>query len=41
MAGDHLLIVGRVLQADVRDDYYSEKKYLITQANPLIHIGGV
>ncbi len=40
MAGDHLLIVGRVLQADVRNDYYSGGKYLITQANPLMHIGG-
>jgi len=40
LAGDHLLIVGRVLRADVRDDYLSGKKYLITQANPLMHIGG-
>lgn len=39
-AGDHLLIVGRVLLADVRDDYYSGKKYMIAQANPLMHIGG-
>lgn len=39
-AGDHLLIVGHVLQAEVGDDYVSGKKYLITQANPLMHIGG-
>ena len=40
MAGDHLLIVGKILQADIRDEYLSGGKYLITQANPLMHIGG-
>ncbi len=40
LAGDHLLIAGKILQAYVRDEYFSGGKYLITQANPLMHIGG-
>lgn len=38
--GDHLLIMGRVLWADVKDEFLKRKKYLITQAHPLMHIGG-
>ena len=40
VTGDHLLIVGKILRAYVRDDYFSGGKYLITRANPLTHIGG-
>ena len=39
-AGDHVLIVGIVLYADVRDEYFSGEKYQVAQANPLMHIGG-
>lgn len=38
--GDHLLIVGKVLLVDVKDELLERKKYLITQAHPLMHIGG-
>jgi len=38
--GDHLLIMGRVLWADIKDEFLERKKYLISQANPLMHIGG-
>ena len=40
LTGDHQLIIGRVLQAEVKDEYFPGKKYLIAQANPLMHIGG-
>ncbi len=40
LAGDHLLIVGKIIQAYVGDEYFSGGKYLITRANPLTHIGG-
>ncbi len=40
LAGDHLLIVGKILQAYVRNEYFSGGKYLITRANPLMHIEG-
>ena len=38
--GDHLLIVGEILHADVRDDLMKEDKFEITKANPLMHIAG-
>lgn len=37
--GDHLLIIGLVVKADIRDDLMAEGKFLITKANTLIHIG--
>jgi len=40
LVGDHLLIVGKILQAYVRDEYFSGGKYLILKVNPLMHIGG-
>lgn len=39
-AGDHSLIVGKVLRADISDKYFPKKQYSITQANPLMHISG-
>ncbi len=38
--GDHLLIIGKVLEADVKDEFMGRKKYLIARANPLMHITG-
>ncbi|PIU18660.1 MAG: hypothetical protein COT16_01460 [Elusimicrobia bacterium CG08_land_8_20_14_0_20_44_26] len=38
--GDHVLIIGDVLLAGVKDKFFSGGKYLIKKANPLIHIGG-
>ncbi len=39
-AGDHSLILGKVLRADINDEYFLGKKYLISRANPLMHIAG-
>jgi len=39
-AGDHLLIVGRVVHADIDDRFFGDKGYGIALANPLMHIGG-
>jgi flavin reductase (DIM6/NTAB) family NADH-FMN oxidoreductase RutF len=39
-AGDHLLILGKVLRADINNKYFLKGKYSISQANPLMHIGG-
>ncbi len=38
--GDHKVFFGRVVYADISEEYFSKNKYLITKANPLIHIGG-
>jgi len=38
--GDHVLILGEVLVAEVKDEFY-KKGYDIKKANPLLHIGGV
>ncbi|KPJ68562.1 hypothetical protein AMJ44_06335 [candidate division WOR-1 bacterium DG_54_3] len=38
-AGDHLLIIGRVLEARVDDRFFRKGKYQLAQANPLLHIG--
>lgn len=38
--GDHLLIVGEILHADIRDDLMKKEEFDITRANPLMHIGG-
>lgn len=38
-AGDHLLIIGEVLEAEVRDDLFKKGKFQITKANALMHIG--
>ncbi|OQX87547.1 MAG: hypothetical protein B6D55_03035 [Candidatus Omnitrophica bacterium 4484_70.2] len=39
-AGDHLFIIGHLLYAEVRDDCFCKGKYAVTQAHPLMHIGG-
>ena len=39
-AGDHLLIIGKVLEARVEDRLYRSGKYSLEKALPLMHIGG-
>jgi len=38
--GDHVLVIGNVLRADLKDEFFSGEKYDIKKANPLTHIGG-
>ena len=38
-AGDHLLIIGRVLEARVEDRLFRKGKYQLAKADPLLHIG--
>lgn len=38
--GDHLLIIGKILEADVKDEFMVGRKYQIALANPLLHITG-
>jgi flavin reductase (DIM6/NTAB) family NADH-FMN oxidoreductase RutF len=37
--GDHLLIIGKVLEASVRDSLFRKGKYQLAKADPLLHIG--
>jgi len=39
-AGDHILIAGEILFTNIKDELYSDKKYLVKKADPLMHIGG-
>jgi len=39
-AGDHVIIVGKVVVAEVKDEYMSGKKYLVEKSNSLMHISG-
>jgi flavin reductase (DIM6/NTAB) family NADH-FMN oxidoreductase RutF len=38
-AGDHLLIVGKVLEARANDRFFKKGKYQLRKAVPLMHIG--
>ena len=38
--GDHILFVGEILHADVKDEYFSGKKFDLQKARPLMHVGG-
>lgn len=38
--GDHVLIIGNVLRAELKDEFFSGGKYDIKKARPLTHIGG-
>ncbi|RKX54558.1 MAG: flavin reductase family protein [Thermotoga sp.] len=40
LMGDHILIVGKVISADIKDVFMRGEEYLITRSNPLMHIGG-
>ena len=37
--GDHLLIIGKVLEASIEDGLFRKGKYQLAKANPLMHIG--
>ncbi len=39
-SGDHLLIIGRILDASIDDRFYRRDKYQLKEAFPLMHIGG-
>jgi flavin reductase (DIM6/NTAB) family NADH-FMN oxidoreductase RutF len=38
-AGDHQLIIGKVVEASVDDRFFKKGKYQLKQAAPLLHIG--
>jgi flavin reductase (DIM6/NTAB) family NADH-FMN oxidoreductase RutF len=38
-AGDHLLIIGEVVEASIDDRFYKNGKYQIAEAHALMHIG--
>ncbi len=39
-AGDHEVVVGRVLNAVVKDEYWSEDGFAFQEAMPLLHLSG-
>lgn len=39
-AGDHLLIIGKILEASVDSRFFRGGKYQLKEALPLMHIGG-
>ncbi|MBL7070753.1 MAG: flavin reductase family protein [Candidatus Omnitrophica bacterium] len=39
-AGDHLLIIGRILRVDVKDDLMEGEKFLVEKSGFLMHIEG-
>lgn len=38
-SGDHLLIIGRVVEASIEDRFFKAGKYRLKRALPLMHIG--
>ncbi len=36
--GDHVLVVGKIIAADIRDDLIDRGEYQIIKSNPLMHI---
>ncbi|MDI6821357.1 MAG: flavin reductase family protein [Actinomycetota bacterium] len=39
-AGDHVIVVGRVLNAEVKDEFFREGEFDLLKAKPLMHLGG-
>lgn len=39
-AGDHILVVGRVVHAECKDDFADKDKFDVSRAKPLMHIRG-
>jgi flavin reductase (DIM6/NTAB) family NADH-FMN oxidoreductase RutF len=39
-AGDHILVVGRVVNAECRDEFVKQGQFDISQAKPTMHIAG-
>jgi len=38
--GDHILVVGKVVNAEYKDEFVKQGRFDISQARPLMHIGG-
>lgn len=39
-AGDHMLIIGKIVEASIDDRLFKKGKYQLKKADPLMHIGG-
>lgn len=39
-AGDHILVIGRVVSVECRNEFLKQSKFDIPHAKPLMHIGG-
>ncbi|MDI6891902.1 MAG: flavin reductase family protein [Actinomycetota bacterium] len=39
-AGDHVIIVGRVVNAEAKDEFFTEGKFDVLKAKPLMHLTG-
>lgn len=39
-AGDHFLILGEVVFAEVKENYFSQGRLLVDMVKPLLHVGG-
>lgn len=39
-AGDHVLVVGEVLEAEVEDDYWTDEGFNLLKAKPPLHVSG-
>ncbi len=39
-AGDHVLVIGEVIGAEIREDVFENEKFNSHAASPLMHIGG-
>ncbi len=39
-AGDHILVVGRVVRAECKDEYMKEEQFDVSKARPVMHIRG-
>lgn len=39
-AGDHILVVGRVVYAECKDEYMKEGQFNVSKAKPVMHIRG-
>ncbi|HEY49532.1 MAG TPA: flavin reductase family protein [Dehalococcoidia bacterium] len=39
-AGDHILVVGRVVHAECKDEFMEGKEFNVSKAKPVMHIGG-
>ena len=39
-AGDHVVIIGRVLKVEVKDDYWADEEFKVLKARSLLHLSG-
>ena len=39
-AGDHIIVVGRVLHAECKDEFMEQERFNISRARPVMHIKG-